>query len=536
MTGSAPHDYYSGIPQGARLQDAAGALRDGQIEVAERLLRSHLDLHPRDVNALKMLAEVAVRCHAREDAEQLLAECLQIAPDFKAARYRYAQILFELNKGRKAVVEIEKLLLENPHNPECLSLKAVALAQAGEFEQAISCHEKLLRDHPEYPGFWLNYASDLRAMGRQRDSIAAYRSAIERFPGLAEAYWSLGNLKTFRFEPAEIAAMQSELSKPGVSDRDRSLLHFALGKVFEDAQNYEVSFNHYLNANSLRQLAVEHDAERTSHEFGELKKMFSAAFFANRIGTGCASPDAIFIVGLPRSGSTLLAQILSSHPAIEATAELMNINAIADRLDGPYPQALDELGPGALEALGEEYLEDTRALRALGRPFFIDKMPDNFRHVGLIHAILPRAKIIDMRRHPLACGFSNFKQDFEASYTFANSLTDFARYYCDYVDLMAHFDRVLPGKIHRLHYERLIENPEDEIRSVLTYLGLPFDERCLRFHENGQAITTASSEQVRTPLFKDAVEQWRNYEPWLGSLKFALGLVLAFYPDIPPFT
>jgi hypothetical protein len=267
---------------------------------------------------------------------------------------------------------------------------------------------------------------------------------------------------------------------------------------------------------------VPHDADAVTGSFKRLKTTFSTQFFADREGAGCPASDPIFIVGLPRSGSTLLAQILSSHSGIETAGELTNVNAAVDRLDGSYPETLCELDPSALDAIGEEYLEETRELRTLGRAFFIDKMPDNFRHVGFIHVILPNAKIIDMRRDPMACGFSNFKQDFEVGYTFANDLTDFARYYGDYVDLMDHFDRVLPGKIYRLRYETLIENPEFEIRKLLDHLSLPYEDNCLRFHENPASIRTASSEQVRSPLFRDAVEQWRNYEPWLEPLRLAL--------------
>ena len=524
MTPAGPDDAATGpradIPQ---LREASDRLRQGQTEAAEIILRRYLDENPADANALLLLAEVAIRCNSREDAEQILERCLEIAPDFRAARYRHAQILYEQNKGRRALPEIEALLRDAPGSFECLSLKAVVLGQTGEFVQALSCHEQLVRDHPERPGLWLNYASDLRAAGRQRESIAMYRSAIERFPRLAEAYWSLGNFKTFRFEPADIAAMESELSRPDLADRNRCLLHYALGKAFEDAHDFERSFGHYGKANALRRRAVHHDADAVTRSFERLKATFSARFLADREGAGCPVPDPIFIVGLPRSGSTLLAQILSSHSAIETLGELTNINAAVDRLDGPYPEALSELDPAAFGALGEEFIEETRELRGPDRPFFVDKMPDNFRHVGFIHAVLPNAKIIDMRRDPMACGFSNFKQDFEVGYTFTNDLADFARYYCDYVGLMDHFDRALPGRVYRVRYERLIENPEFEVRNLLEHISLPFEENCLRFHENVASIRTASSEQVRTPLFRDAVAQWRNYEQWLEPLKLALG-------------
>lgn len=535
MSGSGPQHSSSGsLPADPRLREAIQALDAGRIEAAERLLRSRLEEQPDDVNALRMLAEVAIRCNIREDAEQLLARCLQIAPDFRAARYRYAQVLFELNKARDAVTEIDRLLQDNPDNPECLSLKAVALAQAGDTDQAIECHKILLAAHPERPGFWLNYASDLRTAGKQNESIATYRAAIERFPGLVEAYWSLGNLKTFRFRPDEIDAIEHVLAREDLTARDRCLLHFTLGKVREDAGDYDSSFAHYAKANALRGAEMRHDADRVTDEFVHIEALATPAFFTAHDGAGCKTPGAIFIVGLPRAGSTLLAQMLDSHPQIETLGELPNINALVGRLDGPYPDVLEGLDTEIFEALGEEYLDEIRALRTTDKPYFVDKMPDNFRHAGLIHLILPNAKIIDMRRHPLACGFSNFKQDFEIGYTFANNLSDFGRYYRDYVDLMAHWDRVIPGRVHRVVYERLIENPENEIRRVLDHIGLDFDERCLRFHENERSIRTASSEQVRTPIFKSALEQWRNYEKWLMPLNIALGPVLLYYPDVPP--
>ena len=536
MSGLAPQDSSSGgFSVNPLLREAARALDAGQIETAEKLLRKRLDEEPNDVNALKLLAEIAIRCNIREDAEQLLGRCLEIAPDFRAARYRYAQVLFDLNKGRKAVAEIDKLLEDNPDNPECRGLKAVALAQAGEHDEALACHELLLRDHPERPGFWTNYASDLRAAGRQSDAIVTYRAAIERFPGLVEAYWGLGNLKTFRFKPEEVTAMEHELLRDELEARDRSLLHFTVGKAKEDAGEYEESFKHYAEANALRHIAVRHDARQITHDFAHLRAFFSSEFFTERDGAGCNAAAPVFIVGLPRAGSTLLAQMLGSHAEIEAIAELPNINAIAGRLEGTFPEALRELDIEVFEALGEEYLDDIRTLRATSRPRFIDKMPDNFRNIGLIHLILPNAKIIDIRRHPLACGFSNFKQDFELGYTFANDLTDFGRYYLDYVELMAHWDRVLPGKVHRVFYENLIADPRSEIGCALGNIGLDFDERCLRFHEAERALRTASSEQVRTPLFKSALDQWRNYEKWLTPLKAVLGPVLTHYPEVPPF-
>jgi tetratricopeptide (TPR) repeat protein len=524
------------LPAEPQLRQAALALQDDRPDAAEKVLRQYLDTHPEDVNALKLLAEVAVRFACYSDAEELLERCLRLAPHFDAARYRYAELLFRMNKAHRAIEHIDRLLRQNPGSFECQSLRAIALARTGRSDDAIALHGTLIKSHGDRPGVWLNFASDLKGAGRQREAIAAYREAIARFPGLAEAYWSLGNLKTFRFEAGDIDAMRAELIRPDLGARDRCLLHFTLGKAMEDAGDFAESFAHYSRANALQRAAVAYSADQTSRLFARIRSTVTADFVSRNAGTGCPAADPIFVLGLPRSGSTLVEQILSSHPAIEATMELSNVAAITERFDGPYPEVLREIDPDVFLALGEEYLEDTRAFRNLGRPCFIDKMPENFMHIGLIHLMLPNARIIDVRRHPLGCCFSNFRQDFEGDYAFSYDLTDLGRYYRDYVELMAHYDLVLPGKVHRIFYERLVECPEAETRRLLDHLELPFDEACLRFHENSRAIRTASSEQVRQPLFTSALDQWRNYDEWLDPLKQALGPVLDAYPDVPSFT
>lgn len=532
MTARPPQDEVP-LPPEPRLREAAIALRENRAEAAEPILRRFLDEHPRNPNALRLLAEVAIRFECFADAQELLESALAAAPHFFAARYRYAALLFQMNKAHRALAELDLLLGEQPGNFECLSLKAVALARVGNYPEAFVQHERLLADHPDKPGVWLNYASDLKAAGRGKDSIAAYCNAIARFPHLAEAYWSLGNNKTYRFEAAQIDAMRAELARSGLSDSGRCLLHFALGNAAESAKEFASSFDHYAKANAIRRAQTRHDCEGTSRFFERVKSVFTPEFLAARAGYGSPAPDPIFVVGLPRAGSTLVEQILSSHPQIEATMELPNVNGIIDRLEGSYPEVLSELDKDAFEALGEEYIEDTAAFRNLGRPFFIDKMPENFRHIGLIHLMLPNAKIVDARRHPMACGLSNWRQDFEDSYAFTYDLASLGRYYRDYVGLMAHWDAVLPGKVHRLFHERLLDDPCGEIERLLAFLNLPFDEACLLFHENERPILTASAEQVRHPLFKTEIDQWRNFEPWLDPLKQALGAVLADYPQVP---
>ncbi len=524
-----------------RLLEAAAALNDGRLAAAERMLRDHLKASPTDVAAIRMLAEIGTRLGRYEDAENLLARCLELAPSFAPARRNYAVALYRQTKAEAALVQIDMLLADDPRDPGLRNLKAAALGRVGDYEQAIACYEALLRDHPVQPKAWMSLGHALKTVGRRADSVAAYRKAQEQAPALGEAYWSLANLKTFRFDQADVAAMRAQLGRPDLADEDRLHLRFALGKALEDAGADEEAFQQYLAGNALRRASLEYDPDETAGHVRRCRATFTAGFFAAREGGGCQAPDPIFIVGLPRAGSTLVEQILSSHSQVEGTMELPDIPALARRLDGrsrrdeasSYVEAVAALDGEALREMGEAYLESTRVQRRLGRPFFIDKMPNNFAHVGLIRLILPRARIIDVRRHPLGCGFSGFKQHFARGQAFTYDLTDLGRYYADYVALMAHFDAVLPGCVHRVIYEALVDDLEGEVRRLLDYCGLPFEPACLAFHDNDRAVRTASSEQVRRPLFAEGVDHWRRFEPWLGPLKAALGPVLEAYPAAP---
>ncbi len=524
-----------------QLMEAARALCDNRLAIAERLLREFLKNHPTDVAAIRMLAETGSRLGRYEDAEKLLARCLELTPGFRAARQNYATVLYRQNKAAEAIAEVDILLKDDSHNAGLRALKAAALGQVGEYARAAANYELLLEGHPGQPKAWMSYGHALKALGRQKECIAAYRRSIALLPGLGEAWWSLANLKTFRFSPDEIAQMEAELANPRLSGEDRWHFHFALGKALEDAKEYEGSFGHYAEGNRLRRIALDHDADEIADHVRRSCAFFTRELFAAHAGMGCTTPDPIFIVGLPRSGSTLIEQILASHSQVEGTMELPDIVSIARRLGGKmkrsdtstYPEVLGKLERGDLRALGEEYLTRARVHRRLERPYFIDKMPNNFAHLGLIHLILPQAKIVDARRHPLACCFSIFKQHFARGQGFSYDLADIGRYYADYVALMAHFDSAIPGKVLRVFYERMIDDPEREIRRLLECLGLPFEEDCLQFHQNERAVRTASSEQVRQPIFKDSAEQWRFYEPWLTPLKSILSPVLAAWPDVP---
>ncbi len=526
-----------------RLMEAAAALCDNRIAHAEALLREHLKQLPTDVAAIRMLAEVAARLGRNGDAENLLARCLELAPSFVPARHNYALVLHRQNKASAALAEADRLLAIDPRSPTYRNLKAAIVTRIGEYAQAIELYAGVLAEYPKQAKAWMSYGHALKTAGRQQDCIDAYRRCIELAPQLGEAYWSLANLKTFRFTPAELDAMRSQLARTDLGAEDRFHFRFAIGKALEDAAEYAESFEHYAQGNSLRKAGIHYDADDTSAHVRRSKAVLSKEFFAQRTGAGCAEPDPIFIVGLPRAGSTLIEQILSSHPLVEGTQELPDIISIARTLAGrktrdevsKYPQILATLSSQDLAALGEQYLAQTRIQRKTDAPFFIDKMPNNWSHVGLIHLILPRAKIIDARRHPLGCCFSGFKQHFARGQTFSYSLEDIGRYYRDYVELMKHFDEVLPGRVHRVLYEAMIDDTEAQVRRLLEYCGLPFDARCLRFYENDRAVRTASSEQVRQPIFRDGVDHWRHYEPWLDPLKSALGPVLSAYPATPEF-
>jgi tetratricopeptide (TPR) repeat protein len=526
-----------------RLLEPAAALCENRIAVAEGLLREHLKQFPTDVPAIRMLAEVAARLGRYADAETLLSRCLELAPSFTSARHNYAVVLHRQNKSVEALAEINGLLALDPRNPGYRNLKAAILARIGEQEQSIEIYAGVLKEYPNQAKVWMSYGHALKTAGRRDDCIAAYRKSIELLPQLGEAYWSLANLKTFPFTPAELQAMRSQLERSDLTAEDRFHFYFAIGKALEDAGDYAQSFEHYAKGNSLRRAGISYDPGETSAHVRRCKALFSRQFFDQRAGFGAAAPDPIFIVGLPRSGSTLLEQILASHSAVEGTMELPDIISMARTLSAKktrsqvsqYPDALATLSAADCLALGEQYIAQTRIQRKTQAPFFIDKMPNNFAHVGLIHLILPHARIIDARRHPMGCCFSGFKQHFARGQNFTYSLEDIGRYYRDYVELMAHFDAVVPGRIHRVFYETLVDDTEAEIRRLLAYCGLPFEEPCLRFYETERAVRTASSEQVRTPIYREGVDQWRHYEPWLAPLKSALGRVLDVYPGVPEF-
>ncbi|GJL90526.1 tetratricopeptide repeat-containing sulfotransferase family protein [Hyphococcus sp.] len=524
-----------------KLLEAADALAQNDIPVAERLLKQYLHQHPTDVTAIRMLAELAARIGRYQDAEHLLERCLELAPSFSAARHNLGIIQLRLGKPGAACEASEILLKNDPNNPSYRVLYAAALVRIGEYDKAIDCYQIVLKEYPRQAKSWMSFGHALKTVGRTSEAIDAYRKSTDISPQLGEAYWSLANLKTFKFSDADIETIRAQLERSDLENDDRLHLHFALGKALEDAKQYEESFQHYVKGNALRKDDQSFDGSENYVRLERTKAVLTPQLFAEKGGQGCDASDPIFVLGMPRAGSTLIEQILSSHSQVEGTMELADVIAIAQRLGGNakrrdksnYPEVITSLGEAQLKELGAEYIERTRIQRKTNSPYFIDKMPNNFMHVGLIHLILPNAKIIDARRHPMACCFSGFKQHFAKGQGFSYGLERIGNYYRDYVLLMKHFDEVAPGVVHRVIYEEMVADPETQIRALLDHCGLPFEEACLNFHETERAVRTASSEQVRQPIYKGGVDQWVNYEPWLDELKTALGDVLPAYPKAP---
>jgi tetratricopeptide (TPR) repeat protein len=518
-----------------RLVEAAIALNRNVLHEAEPLLKRHLKEDPFDVYAIRMLAELAGRIGRLQDAENLLRRALEIAPGFTAARSNLALLLHRANRPEEALEELDKVRLEEPDDPQHSTLRAAVAGRIGAFDEALALYETILARNDRHAQIWLSYGHTLKTVGRLEEGIAAYRKAIAIRPCFGEAWWSIANLKTAKLGPEDRAAMLAALDDPEATKDDRFHIHFALGKALDDGGEGAAAFDHYAQGNQLRRAELPYEAAETASAVDRQIARFDAAFFAEREGRGCTAPDPVFILGLPRAGSTLIEQILSCHSQVEGTMELPDIPAMVNRLSRRehWIESLAKLDAAGLAELGESYLATTRIQRREGKPLFIDKLPNNWLYVGLIHLILPNARIVDARRHPLDCGYSNFRQHFARGQAFSYDLGDIGRYYADYVRLMAHFDRVLPGRVVRVIHEDLLDDPEGGIRRLLDGLGLPFEEACLNFASSNRAVRTPSSEQVRRPVNRSGEGQWRAVEDRLGPLVEALGPVLSGYPDVP---
>jgi tetratricopeptide (TPR) repeat protein len=517
---------------------AAEAMIRGDFETVERTLVEALRASPHSLAIAHLLGQVIWRRLRFVDAERLLGACLNNAPDFEFLRLCYAELLVELGWHGPASEQADAVLARDPASIRGRIVKCAALSALGEHAAACDLKQTLLDEFPDQAASWIGQGYALATLGRYDDGVAAFKTAMALDPKRGGAYLGLSSLKTYRFTPEEEALMRARLAGADLEEADRAAICFALAKAREDAQGWEDAFALYSEGNRRVRALRPHHPTYLPGIIERCRKVYTPAFFEQRRGWGCPSPEPIFIVGLPRAGSTLIEQILSSHPAIEGTRELEDLQQIATFLIGRdierYPKAFAETPPEAFAELGRNFLEWTKPLRRQQRPRFIDKSPINFIHVGLIQLLLPNAKIIDARRHPLGCGFSAFKEHFADGWEFAFDLEDIGRYYAEYVELMALYDEVLPGRVHRVIYEEMVDDTEAQVRALLDYLELPFDEACLKFHENRRAVATPSAEQVRQPIYASAKAHWKNFEPWLGPLKAALGPTLDTYPAPPP--
>ena len=518
--------------------EATSLFSDGELTPAENIVRGFLLRHGNHVEAMRLLARIGMARDVLDDAELLLAAVLELAPDYRAARHDYAMVLVERHKYLQAREQLEQLLRQEPDNRQFKTLYAAACVGLGEHEKSIALYRELLADAPRMADLHLSMAHALKTLGRRDESIASYRAAAAARPNYGDAYWSLANLKTYRFTEEEIGRMRSEETAAQIPLVDRYHLCFALGKAYEDRGEYAESWRYYERGNALKRSESRYRPEILENNTRNQIATCTHEFFAARRGWGVPDRDPIFILGLPRSGSTLLEQILASHSRVEGTQELSDIQRIVLELQGRdsdvdnprYPGVLPDLASEEFLRFGRKYMADTRAYRT-DKPFFIDKMPNNFRHIGLIHLMLPNARIIDARREPMACCFSNLKQLFANGQEFTYSVEDIARYYRTYLELMRHWDAVLPGKVLRVWHEDVVDDLENNVQRILDFCGLEFEAACMEFYKTERSVRTASSEQVRQPIFREGLDQWRNFEPWLGPLKEALGDALHRYRE-----
>jgi predicted Zn-dependent protease len=522
----------------AALAMAARAIQEKRYADAEPVLRARIEQHPTDVAALCLLADVLAQNGILNDAETLLTRCLSLAPGYRAARQNLAVLLTRQNRPTDALQECDRLLADTPDDAGVLNVKANVFRRMGEYQECIGIYRRSLGIDPAQQTVWTSLGHTLRALGQKDESIDAYRKSIAAAPRFGQPWWSLASIKPSPLTDADVAVMRQHLEVRDLAAEDRIHLHFAVGRALEERRAFAEAFHHYAEGNRLCHDTANYDAAELTRLVERSKALFTPAFFAERTGSGDPAADPIFIVGLPRSGSTLVEQILSSHTLVEGTTELPDIVAMVRLLDervpgtlaGKYPDVLEGLEAERFRTLGESYLQQTRVQRKRGTSFFIDKMPNNFAHVGFIQLILPNARIIDVRRHPMACGFSLFKLLFGHGQHFAYSLEDIGRYYRDYVELMAHYDTVLPGRVYRVIYENLVANTEAEVRRLLDYCRLQYEPACLTFYETRRPVNTPSAEQVRSPIFREGLEQWRHFEPWLEPLRQTLGALADRYP------
>ncbi|MEM8767774.1 MAG: sulfotransferase [Pseudomonadota bacterium] len=524
--------YLDALPE--PLLGALSLFNEGKLFKADQLCRHFLRKNQQHVEGMRLLAMIGEQLGVLLDAEFLLETALELEPEYTRLRYDYANLLLKMQKFEGARAETETLVAGDPGNLRYLALHANALAGVGDHEAAIAAYSTVINARPGQFVLHVMRGHAEKTVGRLEDAIRSYHQASELQPLYGDAYWSLANTKTYRFSAVEIEQMRSAEADARIGVDDRIHVCFALGKALEDAGAFEESFTYYERGNILKQEIVKHRRDFLEQRVAAQKAVCTAALFAARKGAGCPAPDPIFIVGLPRAGSTLLEQILASHSMVDGTLELPNVIALSQRLRGPigqaaesernprYPGILAELEPDYFRRFGEQFIEDTRVYRQEA-PRFIDKNPNNFFHIGLIHLMLPNARVIDARRHPMACCFSGFKQLFGQGQDFSYGLAEIGDYYRRYVELMDHWDDVLPGFVLRVQHEDVVDDLETQVRRMLDFCELPFEEDCLAFHKTERSVRTPSSEQVRQPIYRSGLDVWENYARWLEPLKRALG-------------
>ena len=514
------------------LFEAVMTLAQQQPGKSQRLALDFLSEHPDNAAAMRLVAEVAARMGQFDDAERFLKGALCVAPDFDRALSLRATIHRLREAGTDSKAGSFRSRIAWPETAPGEGLLA----------EGLQLYEAIVQQYPEKPENWVSYGHVLRTVGAQDEAVAKYRRAIEARATYGEAWCAIGDLKASRFTVSDVDELKRLVRTSDVSELDRAQLHFALGRALEQYGDYQASFDAYAEGNRQRSQSTDYDADAVTRHVDRSISLFDRKYFARCAGGGEPSEDPIFVLGLPRSGSTLLEQILSTHPQIEPTGELSDIPNLANTLsdgkaaafqDSPYLENLSDLPGPERQRLGRAYLWNAGLKRRTTKPFFVDKMPNNWLHLGFILSTLPNAKIIDARRHPIACCFSNFRQYFASGQEFTYDLRDIGRFYVAYTRMMAHFDAIAPGRIHRVIHEDLVARPEAEIRRMLDYVGVEFNQDCLRFHENKREVRTASSEQVRRPINREGVDQWRSFEPWLGPLEEALGPIAESYPGVP---
>jgi tetratricopeptide (TPR) repeat protein len=531
----------TGATKDRRVQEAIAALDDNRLDVAKRLVSKVLAGQPRNAAAINVKAEIAQRERRPQEAEKLFAKCVEIAPDCALYRFNHAVMLAKNPKTvDQALSQFDELLRRDPGNLLYRSRKADALQAHQRHADAAECYRTLVEDFPRIGSVYLNYGHALRSLGCRDECIALLRKAAQIMPERGGIWWSLASFKTFHFTDEEIRQMEEVAARSDLPNADRVHLHYSLGTGCDLRKEYQKSFSHFVKGNAIRRIGMSYDADLNTSVVSRSRNLFTPEFFREREGWGCESDAPIFVLGMQRAGSTLVEQILGSHSQVEPLGELQTIlqlvgNEVVPKTKDPYPNGAEKLGAADVKALGERYLELAGVRRQTGQPRFVDKCPYNFVHLWLLRLALPNAKIIDIRRHPLGCCYANFTVSFQFAPPLSYSQTEIARFYYDYVRLMAHYDRVQPGKVHRVIYENLVDDLEGEVRRMLDFLDLPFEPDCLEYWKTERVFSSFSNDQVRRPIFREGLDRWKNYEPWLGQMKQLLGPVLDAWPNVPDF-